>query len=47
MINVLRVFHVNKIHEYEMVLTIRILFPIGKIKMTLPKSKEGHECRVI
>ena len=36
-----------KIQEYKMVLTIIIFFLVGKIKMTLPKSKEGHECRVI
>ena len=27
-----------------MVLTIRIIFLAWKIKMTLPKSKEVHEC---
>ena len=37
----------NKIHEYGMVLTIKIFFLVGKIKMTLPKIKEGDECRVI
>ena len=30
-----------------MVLTIRIIFLVGKTKMTLPKSKKVHECRVI
>ena len=37
----------NKIHEYEMVLTMRIIFLVGKINMPLPTSKEGHECGVI
>ena len=38
----------NKIHEYEMVLTIRIICLLsGKINMPLPTSKEGHECGVI
>ena len=43
----LKVFHVNKIHEYEMVLTMRIICLVGKINMPLPTSKEGHECGVI
>ena len=43
----MKVFHVNKIHEYEMVLTIRIICLVGKINMPLPTSKEGHECGVI
>ena len=30
-----------------MVLTIRIIFLVGKINIPLPTSKEGHECRVI
>ena len=33
----------NKIHEYEMVLTIRIICIVGKINIPLPKIKEGHE----
>ena len=37
----------NKIHEYEMVLTMRINCLVGKINMPLPTSKEGHECGVI
>ena len=38
----------NKIHEYEMVLTIRLIISIiGKINIPLPASKEGHECGVI
>ena len=37
----------NKIHEYEMVLTIRIMCLVGKINIPLPTSKEGHECGVI
>ena len=37
----------NKIHEYEMVLTMRIICLVGKINMPLPTSKEGHECGVI
>ena len=37
----------NKIHEYEMILTIRIICLIGKINMPLPTSKEGHECGFI
>ena len=37
----------NKIHEYEMVLTMRIVFLVGKINIPLPTSKEGHECGVI
>ena len=37
----------NKIHEYEMVLTMRIICRVGKIDMPLPTSKEGHECGVI
>ena len=45
-IGILRVFHVNKIHEYEMVLTIRIICLVGKINMSLLTSK-GHECGVI
>ena len=36
-----------KIHEYEMVLTMRIIFLVGKINMPSPTSKEGHECGVI
>ena len=36
-----------KIHEYEMVLTMRIICLVGKINMPLPTSKEGHECGVI
>ena len=46
-ISILRVFHVNKIHEYEMVLTIRIICLVGKIDMPLPTSKEGNDCEVI
>ena len=34
----------NKIHEYEMVLTIRIICLLGKINISLPTSKEVHEC---
>ena len=30
-----------------MVLTMRIIFLVGKINMHLPKSKEGNECGVI
>ena len=37
----------NKIHEYEIVLTMRIIFLVGKINMSLPTSKKGHECGVI
>ena len=37
----------NKIHEYEMVITIRIICLVGKIIIHLPKIKEGHECGVI
>ena len=37
----------NKIHEYEMVITIRIICLVGKINIPLPTSKEGHECGVI
>ena len=37
----------NKIHEYEMVLTMRIICLVGKINIPLPTSKEGHECGVI
>ena len=37
----------NKIYEYEMVITIRIICLVGKISIPLPTSKEGHECRVI
>ena len=37
----------NKIHEYEMVLTTRIICLVGKINMPLPTSKEEHECGVI
>ena len=37
----------NKIHEYEIVLTMRIICLVGKINMPLPTSKEGHECGVI
>ena len=36
-----------KIHECEMVLTMRIICLVWKINMPLPKSKEIHECRVI
>ena len=36
----------NKIHEYEMVLTMRIICLVGKINMPLPTSKEEHECGV-
>ena len=46
-ISILRVFHVNKIHEYEMVLTIRIICIVGKNNIPLPTSKGGHECGVI
>ena len=37
----------NKIHEYEMVLTIRIICIVGKINIPLPTSKEVHERGVI
>ena len=37
----------NKIHEYEMVLTIRIIFLVGNINIPLPTSKKEHECGVI
>ena len=37
----------NKIHEYEIVLTMRIICLVGKMNMPLPTSKEGHECGVI
>ena len=37
----------NKIREYEIVLTMRIFFLVGKINMPLLTSKEGHECGVI
>ena len=37
----------NKIHEYEMVLTMRIIYLVGKINMPLLTGKEGHECGVI
>ena len=37
----------NKIHEYEMVLTIRIICLVGKINKPLPTSKEGNEWGVI
>ena len=37
----------NKIHEYEIVLTMRIICLVGKINIPLPTSKEGHECGVI
>ena len=37
----------NKIHENEMVLTIRIIFIAGKMNIPLPTSKEGYECGVI
>ena len=37
----------NEIHEYEMVLTIRIICLVGKINIPLPTSKEVHECGVI
>ena len=30
-----------------MVLTMRIIFLVGKINNPLPTSKEGHECGVI
>ena len=43
----MKVFHVNKIHEYEMVLIMRTICLVGKINMPLPTSKEGHECGVI
>ena len=46
-ISILKVFHVNKIHEYEMVLTMRIICLVGKINIPLPTSKEGHECGAI
>ena len=46
-INILRLFQVNKIHEYEMVLTIKIFFIVGKINIYLATSKQGHECGVI
>ena len=46
-ISILRVFYVNNIHEYEMVLTIRIICLVGKINIPLPTSKEGHECGFI
>ena len=36
----------NKIHEYEMILTIRIIFLVWKINMPLPTIK-GHKCGVI
>ena len=45
--NILRLFHVNKIHEYEMVLTMIIMCLVGKINIPLPTSKQGHECGVI
>ena len=37
----------NKIHEYEMVLTIRIICVVGKLNISLSTSKEGNECGVI
>ena len=37
----------KKIHEYEMVLTIRIIYLASKINIPLPTSKERHECGVI
>ena len=37
----------NKIHEYEMVLTMRIICLVGKINKLLPTSKEGREFGVI
>ena len=37
----------NKIHEYEMVLTMRIICLVGKINISLLTSKEGHECGFI
>ena len=37
----------NKIHEYEMVLTIRIICLVGKINIPFLTSKEAHECEVI
>ena len=37
----------NKILEYEMVQTIRIIFLVGKINISLPTSKVGHECGII
>ena len=43
----MKVFHANKIHEYEIILTMRIICLVGKINMPLPTSKEGHECGVI
>ena len=37
----------NKIHEYEIVLTMRIIYLVGKINIILPTSKQVHECVVI
>ena len=37
----------NKIHEYEIDLTMRIICLVGKINMPLPRNKEGHECGFI
>ena len=37
----------NKIHECEMVPTMRIICLVGKMNLSLPTSKEGHECGVI
>ena len=37
----------NKIHEYELVITMRIICLVGKFNMPLPTSKYGHECGVI
>ena len=37
----------NKIHDYEMLLMMRIICFVGKINIPLPTSKEGHECGVI
>ena len=43
----MKVFQVNKIHEYEIVLTMRIICLVGKINIHLPTNKEVHECGVI
>ena len=37
----------NKIHEYEMVLKMRVICLVWKINIPLPTSKDGHECGVI
>ena len=37
----------NKTHDCEMVLTMRIIYLVGKINMPLLTGKEGHECGVI